>query len=344
MSSGLAQSNTFMTEMMRNRPVPQQPHSQDAVLGGSVGQPATGAVLGGLTGVKQRLASPLVEQRVAALAEAMRHGQAGLDLVIGALGDRALPVQTAAYALLKDLDHPRVVDAVRQFTVSSLKRRFDSDDEGDQIAALADVTALGHEGLDLLLQVLPTASDVLQRAIYHHLCDRPEARAQKVLEFFSSEGSSYLRLRDFLLQKQWQAADRETLRLLLGSQGGTLTAERISALPCRDLHRLDQLWVQASSGRFGFSVQADIWMPFAQLFWSKADTWAAVGDRLGWRINHPFNPNHWKRYSEISFRPRAPKGHLPFLGDPYGIFTLEAFAKRLQACNRASEDWVEDTV
>jgi hypothetical protein len=40
------------------------------------------AVLGGIEGVKRRLASAVVEQRIAALTKALKYGQAGLDLVI----------------------------------------------------------------------------------------------------------------------------------------------------------------------------------------------------------------------------------------------------------------------
>lgn len=62
-----------------------QPRDDDAVLGRQVTAPASGAVLGGLEGVKQRLASTTVSQRVAALKEALNYGKAGLNLVIDIL-------------------------------------------------------------------------------------------------------------------------------------------------------------------------------------------------------------------------------------------------------------------
>jgi hypothetical protein len=322
-----------------NRQNSKPPQSQDAVLGGQfAAPPVQGIVLGGLAGVKQRFSSPHVEQRLAALPEALRHGQAGLELVVGALGDRAQPVQSAAYALLKDMDHPMVVDAVRQFALTSVKSRLNSYSEATQRQAMTEALALGHDGLDLVLQMLPTAPDSLQREAYAQLRDRPEPRVKKVLEFFSSDGLSYLRLREYLMAKQWQAADQETLRLLMRasrvSRTDQLQPNKIAELPCRDLQMIDGLWLQASRGRFGFSVQREVWMPYYDLFWRKADTWAAVGDRLGWRINHLFNPNHWRRQDEIIFDLRAPRGHLPFLGNTFGIFTIEAFAQRLNACDR----------
>jgi hypothetical protein len=53
------------------------------VLGGQV--PSGSAVLGGVEAVKRRLASAVEKQRIAALKEALKYGEAGLDLVIQAV-------------------------------------------------------------------------------------------------------------------------------------------------------------------------------------------------------------------------------------------------------------------
>jgi|SRR5919202_1525470 DNA repair exonuclease SbcCD ATPase subunit len=64
-------------------------------------QPPRGSVVfGGLRGVKRRLASAGVEQRVAALSQALQYGEAGLDLVRQALEDESEQVRAAAKALL----------------------------------------------------------------------------------------------------------------------------------------------------------------------------------------------------------------------------------------------------
>jgi hypothetical protein len=49
-----------------------------------------------LEGVKQRLASASVSQRVAAVKEALKYGQAGLDLVIHILEDESPLLQQSA--------------------------------------------------------------------------------------------------------------------------------------------------------------------------------------------------------------------------------------------------------
>jgi hypothetical protein len=63
---------------------PNQPIEFDAVLGGQALAPDGIAVLRGLEGVKRRLASATVEQRIAALKEALKYGTPGVDLVIHA--------------------------------------------------------------------------------------------------------------------------------------------------------------------------------------------------------------------------------------------------------------------
>jgi formylglycine-generating enzyme required for sulfatase activity len=82
-----------------------QPREYDAVKGGESPVPLGAAVLGGIPGVKSRLASPAVEVRIAALSEALKHGKTGLDLIIGALqDDKSMAVKLAAYGLLRGIN------------------------------------------------------------------------------------------------------------------------------------------------------------------------------------------------------------------------------------------------
>ncbi|MCC3416795.1 MAG: formylglycine-generating enzyme family protein [Microcoleus sp. PH2017_29_MFU_D_A] len=85
-----------------------QPGEYDAVLGGQNSTPVDAAVLGGITGVKSRLASPAVEVRIAALSEALQYGEAGLDLLLQGLNDKSLQVKFAVYNLLKDRDESKI--------------------------------------------------------------------------------------------------------------------------------------------------------------------------------------------------------------------------------------------
>ncbi|MEG4288837.1 formylglycine-generating enzyme family protein [Microcoleus sp. C2C3] len=85
-----------------------EPREYDAVLGAQNLIPVNAAVLGGIPGLKSRLASPAIEARIAALSEALKYGEAGLNLIIKALRDESIPVKFAAYALLKDRDDLKI--------------------------------------------------------------------------------------------------------------------------------------------------------------------------------------------------------------------------------------------
>jgi len=92
-----------------------QPREYDAVLGGQNPPPIGAAVLGGIPGVKSRLASPIVEVKIAALPEALKYGDAGLDLIIGTLQDESMAVKFAAYSLLRDRDEPNIKQQLQKY-------------------------------------------------------------------------------------------------------------------------------------------------------------------------------------------------------------------------------------
>ncbi|HAZ44051.1 MAG TPA: Sulphatase-modifying factor protein [Cyanobacteria bacterium UBA11369] len=87
---------------------PNQPKEYDAVLGGQNPPPIYGAVLGGIAGVKKRLDSPVVEVRIAAVSDALKFGEKGLDLVLPALQYESIEVKSAAYFLLIDRHEQKV--------------------------------------------------------------------------------------------------------------------------------------------------------------------------------------------------------------------------------------------
>jgi formylglycine-generating enzyme required for sulfatase activity len=93
---------------------PNQPREYDAVLGGQ-NPPINAAVLGGIDGVKKRLASSSLEVRIAGLSDALKYGDKGLDLVLPALQDELIEVQFAAYSLLKDRQEPQVKQQLENF-------------------------------------------------------------------------------------------------------------------------------------------------------------------------------------------------------------------------------------
>lgn len=79
----------------------KDPKEFDAVLGGEAPPPFTGAILGGIEGLYQRFASVLEQARLDALADALKYGNEGVDILVKALKDASLQVRVNAYKILK---------------------------------------------------------------------------------------------------------------------------------------------------------------------------------------------------------------------------------------------------
>jgi hypothetical protein len=118
----------------------------------------------------------------------------------------------------------------------------------------------------------------------------------------------YINLRNLLEAEQWKQADEETWRVMLKiakkGEEEWLSVEDLNNFPCTNLQEIDRLWVQYSSGRFGFSIQKHIWQELG----GKVDveTEKKLGDRVGWRLG-----GEWVRYDHLTFSIDAPLGHLP---------------------------------
>ena len=74
----------------------------------------------------------------------------------------------------------------------------------------------------------------------------------------------YQQLKRYMVDGDWREADEYNYRVMIqviGKRfGDYFTVEEVTTFPCTDLLRLDSLWVQHSQGKFGFSVQKDIYM------------------------------------------------------------------------------------
>ncbi len=216
-----------------------------------------------------------------------------------------------------------------------LRRRLKSPIATQRSAALIESLQHGERGLNLVIRALSDRSQEVRQSAYSLLKDRSEPRVVKAIEqYYVSLNYEYLR--SLLAAKRWQEADQETKVAMFKACGlrltDRLTSERIAIdFPCQDLQILDQLWMDYSNDRFGFGVQAAIWQKLDATFWDKSEVWSRFGDRVGWRVNRLID-HYWKRYDQLTFNLEAPTGHLPYLGDEFGIFTMEAIAARMQFC------------
>jgi serine/threonine-protein kinase len=118
----------------------------------------------------------------------------------------------------------------------------------------------------------------------------------------------YEKLEKLLAAGEWKEADQETARVMLQVAGreseGWLDIDSINNFPSEDLQTIDQLWLKYSNGRFGFSVQKNIWLECGgKVNWESE---CKMGDHIGWIVN-----GAWIDYDQGIFSLDAPYGHLP---------------------------------
>ncbi|MBD2494800.1 GUN4 domain-containing protein [Nostoc sp. FACHB-280] len=162
----------------------------------------------------------------------------------------------------------------------------------------------------------------------------------------------YHQLAYYLAAGMWKEADKETFKLMLKVAGqekqGYLELDDIRNFPCEDLRIIDKLWVDYSNGRFGFSVQKEIYLsvggilegsrtssPFNKVLAPFKSIYERLGgrvrdeddklykaycrfaDAVGWRVK-----TQWIRsIDEVLYNTSAHKGHLP-------LYTLVYYAHK----------------
>lgn len=123
-------------------------------------------------------------------------------------------------------------------------------------------------------------------------------------------GVDYTPLRNQLEAGNWKEADLETGKLMLRAANreskGWLRTEDIDNFSCEDLRIIDGLWLESSQGKFGFSVQKEIYQSLGGTREYNREIWEKFGDRVGWR-----KEGEWMYYDDLQFDITAPKAQLP---------------------------------
>ena len=123
-------------------------------------------------------------------------------------------------------------------------------------------------------------------------------------------GVDYTPLRDLLEAGKWKEADGETKRAMIQAAGKNrewLSAEDMDNFPCEDLRIIDQLWLKSSQGKFGFSVQKEIYQSLGGTRDSYDEVFPKFSDRVGW--NNDFQRS---RGENFTFNMNTRRGQLPY--------------------------------
>ncbi len=140
-----------------------------------------------------------------------------------------------------------------------------------------------------------------------------------VVPLRSDAGVDYVPLQNLLATQDFQAADKLTLQNLcqLASpaavQRNWLYFTEVGQFPSTDLQTINALWLAHSGGRFGFSVQREIWL-------SVGKDWEKLWTKIGWKSD-----NSWTRYPQgFTWDLTAPRGHLPLSNQLRGVRAIAA--------------------
>lgn len=206
-----------------------------------------------------------------------------------------------------------------QIDFSALRLQLTSGSEKVQQQLIQQLAALGHPGLDILMEFLlqrqrssvnwidGKAYQALRSANYPGVQEFVQTHFPcGIVPLASEDNIDYSPLQQLLISQDFQAADRMTLQKLCELAGPAALQRKwlyfteVENFPIIDLQTINTLWLVYSEGKFGFSVQREIWL-------SLGKNWEKFWGKIGWR-----NSNTWTRYPDgFTWNLTAPIGHLP---------------------------------
>ncbi|MFW6263922.1 MAG: GUN4 N-terminal ARM-like repeat domain-containing protein [Cyanobacteriota bacterium] len=211
--------------------------------------------------------------------------------------------------------------------MTQLRSQFEGESPKKQLSLIPELANQGEEGLGILMDFLREnqsqppnlVTGKAYQQLYQAKTPTTEAFLQThfpkgVVPLNSAATIDYLPLQQLLVEQDFQAADRLTLQKMceLAGDGAVqrkwLYFTEVENFPIADLQTLNNLWLIHSEGKFGFSVQREIWLSVGKDFsklWSKID----------WKTG-----NRWTRYpNEFQWDLSAPRGHLPLSNQLRGV-------------------------
>jgi GUN4-like/ARM-like repeat domain, GUN4-N terminal len=216
-----------------------------------------------------------------------------------------------------------VIELQEKFTTGTIK---------EQLQLLPQIVATGLPGVAVLSEWLQqqqgTKPTIVTGTVYQALYQSEFLTAKEFLDrefptgitpLQSSLGVDYTQLQQLLAQQDFQAADKLTTEKLCELAGADAVGRKwiyfteVEQLPSIDLHTIDALWLLHSEGKFGFSVQRDMWLGMGK-------SWDKLWVKLGWKSG-----NNWTRYpGSFTWDLTAPKGHLPLSNQLRGVRVMSS--------------------
>lgn len=216
--------------------------------------------------------------------------------------------------------------------IAELESQLNTGSEKIQLQVMPDILAQGEAGYAILQNFLLSRqqepSTFIDGRCYELLLGTEVPAVQSFLqEHFESgvvplrseQNIDYLPLQHLLAKQSFQAADDLTLSKLCELSGPAAVKRKwiyfteVEQYPIPDLQTINQLWLVHSEGKFGYSVQRQLWL-------SVGRNWDVLWPKINWRSGR-----NWTRWpDEFTWDLSAPRGHLPLSNQLRGVQVLNA--------------------
>ncbi len=213
-----------------------------------------------------------------------------------------------------------------------LKDKFTTSNAKSQLQLLPQIIAAGASGVEFAIEWLHEQRDakptVVAGAVYQYLYQSELSSAREYLEqefptgivpLQSSMGVDYTLLQQLLAKQDFQAADKLNNQKLCELAGADAVGRKwiyfteVEQLPSLDLQTIDTLWQIHSEGKFGFSIQREIWL-------GSSKDWSKLWSKIAWKSG-----NNWTRYpGAFTWDLTAPRGHLPLSNQLRGVRAISS--------------------
>ncbi|MGD1909929.1 MAG: GUN4 N-terminal ARM-like repeat domain-containing protein [Rivularia sp. (in: cyanobacteria)] len=227
---------------------------------------------------------------------------------------------------------PIIQDGTTNSDIDSLRQALMTGSEKNQKELVEKLATFGTEGLKVLMEFLSKRRDVIANIVdgkvYQVLyqSDLTESKEflqsnfpQGIIPLKSDRNIDYTELQKLLAKQDFQEADRLTLQKMCELAGNEAVKRKwlyfseVEKFPITDLQTINSLWLVHSEGKFGFSVQREMWMGLRK-------NWENLWVKIGWKKG-----NNWTRYpNEFIWNLDAPRGHLPLSNQLRGVRAISS--------------------
>lgn len=211
--------------------------------------------------------------------------------------------------------------------IANLRLKFKSESEKTQLQLIPELSGAGEPGLEVLMEYLLSSqsapASLVAGKAYQVLCNANSPSADEFIQTHfpsgivplrSDRNIDYTQLQQLLAKQDFLEADRLTLQKLCELTGNDALQRKwlyfteVEKFPVIDLQTINTLWLVHSEGKFGFSVQRELWLGVGK-------NWEKLWPKIGWK-----NGNNWTRYpQEFTWDLTAPRGHLPLSNQLRGV-------------------------